>query len=157
MSTTVNKITISLMRIVVLTVVIQNQDKKSFRVTGGLDKSIQYSDFIQDERFRLYLLDSEKNGVTVKIHRACQKTIINEMKRKGDTVPTSKKTRRVTRSDVTEFSSQTHCFFCGSPCVPDPKHPTRKTIRNVCTLPFKQSVLKTCDQRNDKWAEEVRM
>ena len=123
MSTTVNKITISLMRIVVLTVVIQNQNKKSFRVTGGLDKSIQYSDFIQDERFRLYLLDSEKNGVTVKIPRACQ----------------------------------THCFYFGSPCVPDPKHPTRKTIRNVCTLPFKQSVLKTCDQRNDKWAEEVRM
>ena len=25
------------------------------------------------------------------------------------------------------------------------------------TLPFKQSVLKTFDQRNDKWAEKVRM
>ena len=53
---------------------------------------IQYSDFIQDKRLRLYLSDREKNGVTVKIHRACQKTIANEMKHKGDTVPRASKT-----------------------------------------------------------------
>ena len=80
------------------------------------------------------------------------------MNRKEDTVPTtSKKIRRVTRSDVTEFSWKTHCFCYGFPCVPDPKHPTRKKPRNFCALPFKQSVLKTFDQRNDKWAEKVRM
>ena len=65
----VNKITKSLMRIVALSVAIQNQDKKITVVTRVLDKLIQYSDFIQDERLRLYLLDKEKNGVTVKIHR----------------------------------------------------------------------------------------
>ena len=56
-------------------------------VTRGLDKSVQYGDFIQDERLQLYLSDSEKNGVTIKIYCMCQKTITNEMKRKGDTVP----------------------------------------------------------------------
>ena len=55
------------------------------------------------------------------------------------------------------FSWKTHCFYCGSPCVPDSKHPKRKKIGNGCTLSFKQSVLKTCNERNDKWAEEVRM
>ena len=65
----VNKITKSLMRIVALSVAIQNQDKKITVVTRVLDKLIQYSDFIQDERLRLYLLDKEKNCVTVKIHR----------------------------------------------------------------------------------------
>ena len=55
-------------------------------VTRGLHKLIQHSEFIQDERLQLYLSDSEKNGVTVKTHRACQKTILNEMKRQGDTV-----------------------------------------------------------------------
>ena len=99
-------------------------------ITRGLDKLTQYSDFIQDKRLRLYLLDSEKNGVTVKIHRSCQKA--NEMKCKGDTVPTTfKKIHRVTQSDVTEFNWKTHCF--------------------------KQSVLKTFHQRNDKWVEEVRV
>ena len=65
------------------------------------------------------------------------------MKHKGDTFPTtSKKIRRVTRSDVTEFSWKTHCFYCRSPCVPDSKHPEDKNILNVCALPFKPSVLK---------------
>ena len=122
-------------------------------VTRGLDKLIQYSDFIQDERLRLYLSDSEKNGVTVKIHRACHKTITNDMKCKGGTVPTtSKKSRRVRRSDLAESRWKTHCFYCGSPCVPNRKHPEHKRIGNVWILPSKQSVLKTCDQGNDKWA-----
>ena len=60
-------------------------------VTRRLDKLIQYIDFIKDERLLLYLTDSEKNDVIVKIHPVCQKTITNEMKRKGDTVPTTYK------------------------------------------------------------------
>ena len=60
-------------------------------VTRGLDKLIQYIDFIQDERLLLYLSDNEKNDVTVKIHPACQKAITNEMRRRGDTVPTRSK------------------------------------------------------------------
>ena len=112
-------------------------------VTRGLNKSIQYSDFIQDQRLRQYLLDSEKNGVTFKIHRQCQKAITNEMNRKEDTVPTtSKKIRRVTRSDVTEFSWKTHCFYCGFPCVPDPKHPTRKKNPETFYIAFQAECTK---------------
>ena len=37
---------------------------------------------IQNERLQLHLTDSKKNGATVKIHPACQKTITNEMKYK---------------------------------------------------------------------------
>ena len=69
--------------------------KKLSVVPTGLDKLIQYNDFIQDERLILYLLDSEKNDVTVKIHPACQKTITNEMKRKGDTVLTTSKKKKL--------------------------------------------------------------
>ena len=58
---------------------------------------------------------------------------------------------------MTEFNWKTHCFYCGSPFVPDPKYPEYKRIENVCILPFKQSSLKTCDEINDKWTEEVRM
>ena len=54
-------------------------------VTRRLDKLIQYTDFIKDERLLLYLTDSEKNDVIVKNHPVCQKTIPNEIKRKGDT------------------------------------------------------------------------
>ena len=36
-------------------------------------------------------MDGEKNDLIVKIHPVCQKTITNEMKHKGDTVPTTSK------------------------------------------------------------------
>ena len=76
---------------------------------------------------QLYLSDSEKNGVTVKIHRAYQKKITNEMKRTVNTVPTtSEKKLRVTQSEKTEFSWKTCCLYCGTPCVRDPKQPDRK-------------------------------
>ena len=38
----------------------------------------------------------------------------------------------------------------------DKKHPDRKKVRMVATIPFKDSVLCTCLRRNDKWAEDVR-
>ena len=57
-------------------------------VTKGLDKLVQYSDFKMRDLLRLYLSDSEKNGVTFKI-QLDQKTITNEMKLKGDTTPTT--------------------------------------------------------------------
>ena len=76
---------------------------------------------------RDYLSDSKKNDVTVKIFHGYQKTITNEMKRKGDTVPTKfKKIRSVKRWDVTEFGWKTHCFYWVSPCVLNPKHPERE-------------------------------
>ena len=75
-------------------------------VTRGLGKLIQYSDFIQDERLRLYLLHSEKNGVTVKIYRACQKIITNEMKRKGYTVTTTS----LNILQVKKYETFVHCL-----------------------------------------------
>ena len=60
-------------------------------VTRRLDKLIQYTDFIKDERLLQNLMDSEKNDVIIKIHPVFQKTITHEIKRKGDTVPTTSK------------------------------------------------------------------
>ena len=118
----------------------------------GLNKLIQYRNFIQNERLQIFLSDSGKKGVIINVHRACQKTITNEAKRKGDTVPvTSKILRKVTRSDVTKFSWKTNFFCCGTPCIPDPKHSEHKKVGNVCTLSFKKTcILKTCDKRIDK-------
>ena len=100
------------------------RDPKSIVVTRGLDKLIQISNFIHNERLRLYLPDSKKNGVTVKVHCAFQKIITIEIKCKEDPVPTtSRKISRVTRSNMTDLSCKTHCFYCGSPSVPDSKHP----------------------------------
>ena len=60
--------------------------EEQYVVSRRLDKLMQYIDFTQDERLRLYLSESEKNSVVVKIHLPHQKTISREMKRKGDIV-----------------------------------------------------------------------
>ena len=60
-------------------------------VNRRLDKLIQYTAFIKDERLLLYLTNSEENDVIVKIHPVCQRTVTNEMKCKGDTDPTTSK------------------------------------------------------------------
>lgn len=97
---------------------IKCRDPKSIVVTRGLDK------VIQNERLRLYLPDSKKNGVTLKVHCTFQKIITIEIKCKEDPVPTaSRKISRVTRSNVTDLSCKTHCFYCEYPSVPDSKHP----------------------------------
>ena len=88
---TATNIKMYFMRMVAWSVVIQIGDKNRSVVTRTIDKLIQYIDFIKDERLPLYLTDSEKNDAIVKIHLVCQKTITNEMKRKGDTVPTTSK------------------------------------------------------------------
>ena len=102
---------------------------------------------------QLYLSDSEKNGVTVKIHRAYQKKITNEMKRTVNTVPTtSEKKLRVTQSEKTELAGKLVASIADLRVFQTLNNLTVKKIGNVCTMPFKESVLKTCDQRNDKWA-----
>ena len=66
------------------------------------------------------------------------------MKLKGDAVPTiSKKIRRITRSDVTVFSWKTYCFYCGPPCVPDPKYlNVKKSVASVHCLSSRVLVIK---------------
>ena len=80
------------------------------------------------------------------------------MKRQGNTVPTTSKILpRITGSDVTEFNWKTHCFCCGSPCVPNPKHLERKKLETLALcfsrkLVIKTYILKTFDQTIDKGA-----
>ena len=52
------------------------------------------------------------------------------------------------------FNWKECCFTCGNEALLDPKHRDRKT--QVRTLTLKQSVLKICEDRNDKWAFDVK-
>ena len=94
----------------------------------------------------------------MKIHRTCQKTIYNDLKRKG-TRPTTKLAKIpkvVTRSNVTDFDWTKNCLYCTEKCVDQSKHPNRSKFRKVCTLPFKDSILKVCTERDDEWAADLK-
>ena len=75
-----NQNNISLMKIFALSGPKSGQEKLSV-LARGLNKLIQYRNFIQNKRLQICLSDSGKKGVTINVHRACQKTITNEMKR----------------------------------------------------------------------------
>ena len=46
-------------------------------------------------------------------------------------------------------------MFCGKPATTDARHPNRKLVRTVTTLPLHSKVLEQCDKRGDVWASEV--
>ena len=54
------------------------------------------------------------------------------------------------------FNWKECCFTCGNEALLDPKLRDRKTLVQVRTLTLKQSVLKICEDRNDKWAFDVK-
>lgn len=102
-------------------------------------------------------------------HKNCVSTYTSEHhikrheKLSKQETPPAKKPRR---SDTGEFIFKKHCIFCGKDCEPlDARNPNRwrKVIqcrtadRGKDRLPFKESILLICDQRNDSQADEVRL
>lgn len=69
------------------------------------------------------------------------------------------------RSTMPSFIFKKHCLFCGDECVPcDPKHPDRwrvvyqcRTVQQSPSNTVKEAILRTCTERGDKQAEEVRI
>ena len=53
------------------------------------------------------------------------------------------------------------CFYCGDLCVDeyDGRHSTRysATIRMATSLNFKENLMKVCAERDDVWANEVKL
>lgn len=136
----------------------ESKNENLATVTTGLDKLIQYSDFLQDDQLKLFLVKRRSTNGVVKIHRACQKAIHNDLKRKGTRPRTklAKIPKVVTRSNVTDFDWIENCLYCTEKCIDQSKHPDRSKFRKVCTLPFKDSILKVCTERDDEWAADVK-
>ena len=84
-----------------------------------------------------------------------------------DTPPPPPPVKRLLRSEDTQLTWKTHCFFCVDTCsiLADPKNPNRwresykchTSDRGTELSTFKDAVLKVCDERGDAWAEQVRV
>ena len=79
-----------------------------------ISRLIQYSDFIQDERLRLHLSHSKKMVPPLKFIALAKRQLLMKCSIKEILFQQHRnKIRRLTRSDVMEFSWKTHCFYCG--------------------------------------------
>ena len=54
------------------------------------------------------------------------------------------------------FNWKEYCFICGNQASLDPRHWDRATVIQVRTLTLKQTTLKICEERNDKWTVDVK-
>ena len=54
------------------------------------------------------------------------------------------------------FNWKEFCFICGNQALLDPRHRDRETVIQVRTLTLKQTTLKICEERNDKWTVDVK-
>ena len=54
------------------------------------------------------------------------------------------------------FNWKECCFICRNHALLDPRHRDRETVVQVRILTLKQIILKIFEERNDKWAAEVK-
>ena len=54
------------------------------------------------------------------------------------------------------FNWKEYCFICENQALLDPRHRDCETVVQVCTLTLKQSILKIYEERNDKWAVDIK-
>jgi hypothetical protein len=139
------------------------------RIKTIIKCSIQYGD---EKFFELETKVQDDQDFTIQCHRSCVSTYTSKTHLKrailstgsGDSEASSSHPKKQRRSN-TAFEFQKHCVFCGENCYlkKDPKHPDRwraaYQFRQLETKKklVKDSVIETCDARNDTWASEVRL
>ena len=96
------------------------------------------------------------------IHTKCRKdytrpSSIDASQRRNDVVVTTTPTSKTLRSCVSQFDFKNDCLFCGETTCDDVKLPAkrRKSLSQVETIEFRESVLKHSTERNDKWGDSV--
>lgn len=120
------------------------------------------------------ILKSQGEQASVNLHKNCYCSYTSKehikrylfRKRKASQADiTEASIARVGRSQVSDFEFKKLCLFCGKVCDPiNPRHPDRWEKVVQCerrgvkdAIPFKDSVLLYCGDRNDEWGKEVAM
>ena len=105
------------------------------------------------------LLARKASGTIIRIHRDCQKSVYNEMKRKSsEPIACKTKIKKVARrrSEVPKFAWKKQCMFCEKECFYDRNHPDRIDWRHVQVLSIRETLLSICSSRNDQMAEHLK-
>ncbi len=141
------------------------------RIKTIIEFSLGYGDEI--DRDLQAMLDRD-SSVTLKCHRKCVSTYTSKTHLKRHLKRTSNDDvglqvvppKRGKRSETTSFAFKQHCVFCGEDCslIKDQKNPGRWRVAYLCKTAdkafgdhgFKQTILKKCQVRQDKLANDVR-
>ena len=88
-------------------------------------------------------------------HEYCHPSYINRAKKKERESSISSR-RSLDRKTEQSFNFKTDCFFCGTNVDLEDQKRRQGDVFRVTTLETKHTVLQTCFERKDEWAEVVR-
>ena len=139
--------------------------EKLYGVTrDGLLSLIEYAKHCKPERltfFEGHLPTNAETAIPLKIHRSCQKTASNHLRKRKAAIAnenTAQKPKKVTRLSVPKFDWKENCFFCTKPCndgASDAKHPDRADMSRCEYKEFRDTVLQKCQGMDDVEAREI--
>ena len=137
-------------------------DKNLSFVKRGIEKLIDYSVLVSDERLKDELLSRKSRNIQVRIHRDCQRGVYNTMKKSAGTLRMQEEAEAglpkptTTRSRFQSFDWTTQCMFCETQCTTDERHPDRQHWRKVQVLSMRENLLSICDSRSDDCAQRLK-
>lgn len=145
-----------------------------FKISGSkgiatlLNKSSELGDTAIHETLSNIIATDGASSASVLCHKSCYSSYTscsrNVSKRKSDSFQ-SQPGKRIIRSQLSAFEYSKQCLFCGLICEEkDSKNPNRWNPVKKCQtldrsgLPsFKDVILSKCDERQDDWAEVVKL
>ena len=135
-------------------------NEKPVKVTEkGMLSLISYSEKRGKPELHTYLTEcvSKTPIGTVLVHQNCRRDFTDPKRgvrmcsNAEDQLPSSKRLR----SSLLPFSWKDACMLCGGSVAINCRHPDRKHVKTVRTLPIRSKLLECCTKRGDSWAYEV--
>lgn len=100
---------------------------------------------------------TEKGDV---VHKKCQQNWINPERvaaaKKKEPVDNANPEQQRLRSATPTFNFKEYCFYCANIVVTSSKRRSLDVVYSVRTKEYYETLIATCDKRNDKWGEEVK-
>ena len=131
-------------------------DQYKVKITQkGLDTLINHAELRQDTEKHYILTKKDLQSEKVFLHKNCRKVFTDPRKYLPEQSAYSDVVKHQLRSTQLDFEWKKQCFFCCEYIVKDSRNPTRTAVRSVETLPFRENLLQTCNERHDDWSKEV--
>ena len=133
-------------------------DEKSITVTKkGVLSLIYYG----KKRGRLDLISYLTDHLTkipigtVLVHQNCRRDFTDHKRGRNTEAEAEVVCPKRLRSSFVPFNWKEDCMLCGKSAAVDTRHPNRRQVLTVTTLPIRGKLLKCCDKRGDLWASVV--
>ena len=84
------------------------------------------------------------------IQSKCRKDYTNQRRLDSSLKKEVVNDRKTTRQSMEQFDRKKQCFYCGADASKDKKHPDRNIVHLATTIPFRNNILKLCEQKLDK-------